>query len=211
MTRSVRYDDGAGAERRAARRDGRRRARRDVRRGRRPARRRLPHHRRADRRRSARTAASTPRSPRPASSASPSGWRWAASGPSSRCSSTRSRTRRSSRSPRTSRRCATVPAAGSTLPMVIRIPYAGGIGGVEHHCDSSEAYYAHTPGLKVVTPATAEDAYTLLREAIDDPDPVIFMEPKKLYWSQGGGRRCPARAPAVRPRRRPPGGHATRR
>ncbi|WP_184890548.1 alpha-ketoacid dehydrogenase subunit beta [Actinomadura livida] len=70
------------------------------------------------------------------------------------------------------------------LPIVIRIPYAGGIGGVEHHCDSSEGYYAHTPGLKVVTPATVEDAYSLLREAIDDPDPVVFMEPKKLYWSK---------------------------
>ncbi|MGW0197280.1 alpha-ketoacid dehydrogenase subunit beta [Nonomuraea sp. NPDC003201] len=72
-----------------------------------------------------------------------------------------------------------------SLPMVIRIPYAGGIGGVEHHCDSSEAYYAHTPGLKVVTPATADDAYWLLRDAIADPDPVIFMEPKRLYWSKG--------------------------
>ena len=70
------------------------------------------------------------------------------------------------------------------VPMVIRVPYAGGIGGVEHHCDSSEAYYAHTPGLKVVTPATVADAYSLLREAIDDPDPVVFLEPKKLYWSK---------------------------
>jgi pyruvate dehydrogenase E1 component beta subunit len=70
------------------------------------------------------------------------------------------------------------------VPMVIRVPYAGGIGGVEHHSDSSEAYYAQTPGLKVVTPATVEDAYSLLREAIDDPDPVVFMEPKKLYWSK---------------------------
>jgi len=71
------------------------------------------------------------------------------------------------------------------LPLVIRVPFGGGIGGVEHHCDSSEAYYAHTPGLKVVTPATVEDAYTLMREAINDPDPVIFMEPKRLYWSKG--------------------------
>jgi 2-oxoisovalerate dehydrogenase E1 component beta subunit len=71
-----------------------------------------------------------------------------------------------------------------TLPMVIRIPYAGGIGGVEHHCDSSEAYYAHTPGLHVVTPSTPGDAYTLLREAIASPDPVVFLEPKKLYWSK---------------------------
>ncbi|WP_313813607.1 alpha-ketoacid dehydrogenase subunit beta [Glutamicibacter sp.] len=70
------------------------------------------------------------------------------------------------------------------LPMVIRIPYAGGVGGVEHHCDSSEAYYSHTPGLKVFTPSTVADAYLMLREAIDSEDPVIFFEPKKLYWSK---------------------------
>jgi 2-oxoisovalerate dehydrogenase E1 component beta subunit len=71
-----------------------------------------------------------------------------------------------------------------TLPLVIRVPYAGGIGGVEHHCDSSEGYYAHTPGLHVVTPGTPADAYSLLREAIASPDPVVFMEPKVLYWSK---------------------------
>jgi 2-oxoisovalerate dehydrogenase E1 component beta subunit len=70
------------------------------------------------------------------------------------------------------------------LPVVIRIPYAGGIGGVEHHCDSSEAYYAHTPGLTVVAPATNADAYGLLRLAIAHPDPVIFLEPKKQYFSK---------------------------
>ncbi|WP_435069078.1 alpha-ketoacid dehydrogenase subunit beta [Amycolatopsis thermoflava] len=70
------------------------------------------------------------------------------------------------------------------LPMVIRVPYAGGIGGVEHHCDSSEAYYAHTPGLTVVTPATNADAYGLLRAAIDSPDPVVFLEPKKRYFAK---------------------------
>nr|WP_246190600.1 alpha-ketoacid dehydrogenase subunit beta [Agromyces agglutinans] len=70
------------------------------------------------------------------------------------------------------------------LPMVIRIPFGGGIGGVEHHCDSSEAYYVHTPGLTVVCPATPQDAYTLLRAAIHHPDPVVFLEPKKLYWSK---------------------------
>ncbi|MFV2179475.1 alpha-ketoacid dehydrogenase subunit beta [Actinomadura sp. LOL_016] len=80
-----------------------------------------------------------------------------------------------------------------SLPMVIRIPYAGGIGGVEHHCDSSEAYYAHTPGLKVVTPATPDDAYWLLRDAIADPDPVVFMEPKRLYWAKGGTSAAPRR------------------
>ncbi|MEN0134280.1 MAG: alpha-ketoacid dehydrogenase subunit beta [Rhodococcus sp. (in: high G+C Gram-positive bacteria)] len=71
-----------------------------------------------------------------------------------------------------------------SVPIVIRIPFAGGIGGVEHHCDSSEGYYAHTPGLKVVAPSTVEDAYALLRAAIDDPDPVIFLEPKRLYFSR---------------------------
>ncbi|MER7580087.1 alpha-ketoacid dehydrogenase subunit beta [Kitasatospora sp. NPDC097691] len=71
-----------------------------------------------------------------------------------------------------------------SLPMVLRIPYGGGIGGVEHHSDSSEAYYAHTPGLKVVTPATVEDAHWLLRDAVRDPDPVVFLEPKKQYWTK---------------------------
>lgn len=71
-----------------------------------------------------------------------------------------------------------------SVPIVIRIPFAGGIGGVEHHCDSSEAYYAHTPGLKVVSPSTVQDAYSLLRDAIADPDPVIFLEPKRLYFAR---------------------------
>ncbi|SDM63090.1 alpha-ketoacid dehydrogenase subunit beta [Allokutzneria albata] len=71
------------------------------------------------------------------------------------------------------------------LPVVIRVPYGGGIGGVEHHCDSSEAYYTHTPGLRVVSPGTPGDAYQLLRDAIDSPDPVIFLEPKRRYWSKG--------------------------
>ncbi len=71
-----------------------------------------------------------------------------------------------------------------TLPLVIRVPYAGGIGGVEHHCDSSEAYYAHTPGLHVVAPSGPADAYGLLRHAIASPDPVVFLEPKKLYFAR---------------------------
>ncbi|HEY2079840.1 MAG TPA: alpha-ketoacid dehydrogenase subunit beta [Streptosporangiaceae bacterium] len=70
------------------------------------------------------------------------------------------------------------------LPIVVRIPYGGGIGGVEHHCDSSEAYYAHTAGLRVVTPSSPADAYRLLRQSIDCPDPVIFLEPKRRYWSK---------------------------
>ncbi|MFI5952753.1 alpha-ketoacid dehydrogenase subunit beta [Cryptosporangium sp. NPDC051539] len=70
-----------------------------------------------------------------------------------------------------------------TLPIVLRIPYGGGIGGVEHHCDSSEAYYAHTPGLEVFTPSSVADAYGLLRLALRRSDPVVFLEPKKLYWT----------------------------
>ncbi|MFI6347631.1 alpha-ketoacid dehydrogenase subunit beta [Streptomyces sp. NPDC050560] len=70
------------------------------------------------------------------------------------------------------------------LPLTIRIPYGGGIGGVEHHSDSSEAYYMATPGLQVVTPATVPDAYGLLRAAIATDDPVVFLEPKRLYWSR---------------------------
>jgi pyruvate dehydrogenase E1 component beta subunit len=68
------------------------------------------------------------------------------------------------------------------LPIVIRIPYAGDIGGVEHHSDSSEAYWTATPGLTVVTPSNPADAYSMLREAIASDDPVIFMEPKSRYW-----------------------------
>ena len=70
------------------------------------------------------------------------------------------------------------------MPITIRIPYAGGIGGVEHHCDSSEAYYVHTPGLTVLAPATVADGYSMLRAAIASPDPVVVLEPKKLYFSK---------------------------
>jgi 2-oxoisovalerate dehydrogenase E1 component beta subunit len=68
------------------------------------------------------------------------------------------------------------------LPVVVRIPYGGGIGAVEHHSESPEAYFAHTAGLKVVSPGTPSDAYSLLREAIEGLDPVIFFEPKRRYW-----------------------------
>ena len=71
-----------------------------------------------------------------------------------------------------------------SLPIVVRVPFGGGIGGVEHHCDSSEAYYVHTAGLRVVTPGTPSDAYRLLRQSIDCPDPVVFLEPKRRYWSK---------------------------
>jgi pyruvate dehydrogenase E1 component beta subunit len=68
-----------------------------------------------------------------------------------------------------------------TAAMVIRIPFGGGIGAAEHHSESMEAIYAHTPGLKVVIPSTPYDAKGLLLAAIEDPDPVIFCEPIRLY------------------------------
>ncbi|HSJ51672.1 MAG TPA: alpha-ketoacid dehydrogenase subunit beta [Actinomycetota bacterium] len=73
------------------------------------------------------------------------------------------------------------------MPIVIRIPSFGGIRGKEHHGESPETYYAHTAGLKVVVPADALDAYRLLRLSIDDPDPVIFLEPKARYWVKSTG------------------------
>lgn len=84
------------------------------------------------------------------------------------------------------------------LPITIRVPYGGGIGGVEHHSDSSEAYYVATPGLTVVTPATVEDAYGLLRASIASDDPVVFLEPKRLYWSKAPwSPDAPAEVPGI--------------
>jgi len=71
------------------------------------------------------------------------------------------------------------------VPIVIRIPYGGGIGAVEHHSESPEAYFAHTAGLKVVTCATPNDAYWMIRQAISSDDPIIFFEPKRRYWEKG--------------------------
>jgi len=70
-----------------------------------------------------------------------------------------------------------------SMPMVIRIPFAGGIGAVEHHSESPEAQFAHTPGLKVVACSNPVDAYWMIQQAIAEPDPVIFLEPKRLYHS----------------------------
>jgi 2-oxoisovalerate dehydrogenase E1 component beta subunit len=95
------------------------------------------------------------------------------------------------------------------LPVVIRIPFGGGIGGVEHHSDSSEAYYAHTPGLRVVTPGTPSDAYRLLRQAISCPDPVIFLEPKRRYWSKETAVLTPEGPPLDRAVVRRPGRDVT--
>ncbi|MGK4582055.1 alpha-ketoacid dehydrogenase subunit beta [Kitasatospora sp. HPMI-4] len=71
------------------------------------------------------------------------------------------------------------------MPVTVRIPYAGGIGAVEHHSESHEAYFAHTAGLRVVTPSSAQDAHWMLRQAIESDDPVIFLEPKRRYWDKG--------------------------
>ena len=71
------------------------------------------------------------------------------------------------------------------LPVVIRVPFGGHIGAVEHHQESPEAYFAHTPGLRVVSPATPHDAYWMIQDAITSPDPVLFFEPKSRYWPKG--------------------------
>ncbi|GAA4427364.1 alpha-ketoacid dehydrogenase subunit beta [Georgenia halophila] len=71
-----------------------------------------------------------------------------------------------------------------SVPVVIRVPYGGGIGAIEHHSESPEAYFAHTPGLRVVSPATAADGYTMIQQAIASPDPVLFLEPKARYWDK---------------------------
>ena len=71
------------------------------------------------------------------------------------------------------------------VPMVIRIPYGGGIGAVEHHSESPEAQFILTPGLKVVSPATPNDGYWMIQQAIAADDPVIFLEPKRRYWQTG--------------------------
>ena len=74
---------------------------------------------------------------------------------------------------------------GLIMPVVIRIPYGGHIGSIEHHQESPEAYFAHTPGLRVVSPSNPHDAYWMMQQAIASDDPVIFFEPKSRYWPKG--------------------------
>jgi len=71
------------------------------------------------------------------------------------------------------------------LPVVIRVPFAGHIGAVEHHSESPEALFAHTAGLRVISPATPQDAFDMIQQAIASPDPVLFLEPKARYWDKG--------------------------
>ncbi|MFK4114899.1 alpha-ketoacid dehydrogenase subunit beta [Microbacterium sp. NPDC006705] len=72
-----------------------------------------------------------------------------------------------------------------SFPVVIRIPYGGHIGAVEHHQESPEAYFTHTAGLRVVSPSTPNDAYWMIQDAIASNDPIVFLEPKSRYWSKG--------------------------
>ena len=67
------------------------------------------------------------------------------------------------------------------MPVVIRIPFGGGIGAVEHHSESPEAYFAHTAGLKVVACSNPADAYWMIQQAVASDDPIIFLEPKRRY------------------------------
>ena len=73
----------------------------------------------------------------------------------------------------------------TVFPVVIRVPYGGHIGAVEHHQESPEAYFAHTAGLRVITPSNPHDAYWMIQEAIRSNDPVMFFEPKSRYWPKG--------------------------
>ncbi|HTY29628.1 MAG TPA: alpha-ketoacid dehydrogenase subunit beta, partial [Mycobacterium sp.] len=70
------------------------------------------------------------------------------------------------------------------MPVTVRIPSFGGIGAVEHHSESTETYWVHTAGLKVVVPSGPSDAYWLLRHAIASRDPVVYLEPKRRYWAR---------------------------
>jgi pyruvate dehydrogenase E1 component beta subunit len=80
----------------------------------------------------------------------------------------------------------TLRHAGSvSMPIVIRVPYGGHIGSIEHHQESPEAYFAHTPGLRVVSPSNPHDAYWMIQEAIASNDPVLYFEPKSRYWPKG--------------------------
>jgi len=72
-----------------------------------------------------------------------------------------------------------------SAPVVVRIPYGGGIGSIEHHSESPEALFAHTAGLRIITPSNAHDAYWMTQQAVTSNDPVIVFEPKRRYWLKG--------------------------
>ncbi|WP_431606706.1 alpha-ketoacid dehydrogenase subunit beta [Mycolicibacterium neoaurum] len=95
------------------------------------------------------------------------------------------------------------------MPVTVRIPSFGGIGAVEHHSESTETYWLHTAGLKVVVPSTPSDAYWLLRQSISCPDPVVYLEPKRRYWTRGIVDTESAELPFGRAAIRRPGEHVT--
>lgn len=75
-------------------------------------------------------------------------------------------------------------AGAHRVPVVIRVPYGGDIGAIEHHSESPEALFAHVPGLRVISPSNPADAYAMIQQAIASPDPVLFFEPKARYWDR---------------------------
>ena len=90
------------------------------------------------------------------------------------------------------------------MPITIRIPFGGGIGAVEHHSESPESFFAHSPGLKVVSCSNPSDAYWMIQQTIACDDPVIFFEPKRRYWAKGDIAEAPDelfKARIVRPGR----------
>ena len=96
------------------------------------------------------------------------------------------------------------------MPVVVRIPYGGGIGAVEHHAEAPESFFCHIAGLRVVTCSNAEDAYFMIQEAISCDDPVVFFEPKRRYWEKASaGRIGPARPARSRSVIRRPGTDVT--
>ena len=95
------------------------------------------------------------------------------------------------------------------MPVTLRLPSFGGIGGPEHHSESPETLYAHTAGLKVVAPSGPREAFELLVQAIEDPDPVVFLEPKSRYWAREEVPLSPGETPVGRARVVRPGEHAT--
>lgn len=72
-----------------------------------------------------------------------------------------------------------------SMPVTVRIPFGGGIGSPEHHSESPEAYFLHTPGLRVVSPSSPQDGYDMIRAAVASDDPVIYLEPKRRYHDKG--------------------------
>jgi len=93
-----------------------------------------------------------------------------------------------------------------SVPLTIRVPFGGGVGAVEHHSESPEAYFTHTAGLRVVTPSNASDGYRMIQQSIASDDPVVFFEPKRRYWEKGevdDQGRCPTSL-CTAPRSSPP-------